>query len=152
MSRSILLHVRCPHCLKLYQQTMAVPVQASSLDDEELGERREAVERVAALAPDDPMAWLAVARVEGEKREAAEALCELLLVWLRDVVAAQAGGDAPALADLDAVTRRVAAAVGPDEALRRRDEVRRTLAALRQNAQPVLALERLFIGWFHGRG
>jgi DNA polymerase-3 subunit delta' len=126
--------------------------RALALDDEELGERREAVERVAALAPGDPMGWLSLAREEGEKREAAEALCELLLVWLRDVAVAQAGGDALALADLDSVTRRVAGAIGPAEALRRRDEVLRTLAGLRQNAQPVLALERLFIGWFHGRG
>ncbi|HSM91838.1 MAG TPA: DNA polymerase III subunit delta' [Anaeromyxobacteraceae bacterium] len=126
--------------------------RALALDDEVLGERREAVERVAALAPDDPMGWLALAREEGEKREEAEALCELLLVWLRDVAVAQAGGGAAALADLDAVTRRTAAAIGPAETLRRRDEVRRTLAALGQNAQPVLALERLFIGWFHGRG
>lgn len=36
MPKSILLHVRCPHCLKLFQQTVAVPSQAMSLDDEEL--------------------------------------------------------------------------------------------------------------------
>ncbi|MGB8931625.1 MAG: DNA polymerase III subunit delta' [Anaeromyxobacteraceae bacterium] len=126
--------------------------RALALDDDELGERRTAVERVAALAPDDPMGWLALAREEGAKREETEALCELLLVWLRDVAVAQAGGDALALADLDAVTSGVAAAIEPSETLRRRDEVTRTLAGLRQNAQPVLALERLFIGWFHGRG
>jgi DNA polymerase-3 subunit delta' len=126
--------------------------RALALDDDELGERRTAVEGVAALAADDPMGWLELARAEGEKREEAEALCELLLVWLRDVAVAQAGGDALALADLDGATRRIAGAIGPGETLRRRDEVLRTLAALRQNAQPVLALERLFIGWFHGRG
>ncbi len=126
--------------------------RALALDDDELGERRTAVEGVAALAPDDPMGWLALARAEGEKREEAEALCELLLVWLRDVAVAQAGGDALALVDLGGATRRIASAIGPGETLRRRDEVLRTLAGLRQNGQPVLALERLFIGWFHGRG
>jgi DNA polymerase-3 subunit delta' len=126
--------------------------KALALDDDELGVRRAAVERVAALRPDDPMGWLALAREEGEKREEAEALCELLLVWLRDVAVAQAGGGDLALGDLAAETRRVAGALAPAEALRRRDEVRRTIGALRQNAQAVLALERLFIGWFHGRG
>jgi len=125
--------------------------KALALDDEELGERREVLERVAALRPDDPMGWLELARAGGEKREETEALCELLLVWLRDVAVAQAGGDGLALLDLSASTRRVADSVSPAEALRRRDEVGRTLAMLRQNAQPVLALERLFIGWFHGR-
>jgi DNA polymerase-3 subunit delta' len=125
--------------------------RALGLDDEELEVRRTSVERVAALGADDPMAWLALAREEGEKREEAEALCELLLVWLRDVAVTQAGGEGLALADLGAETRRIAGAVAPGEALRRRDEVRRTLTALRQNGQPVLALERLFIGWFHGR-
>jgi DNA polymerase-3 subunit delta' len=125
--------------------------KALALDDDELGERRAAVERVAALAPGDPMGWLEAARALGEKREEAEALCELLLVWLRDVAVAQAGGASLALQDLAGETRRIAGAVAPVEALRRRDEVRRTLAALGQNGQPVLALERLFIGWFHGR-
>jgi hypothetical protein len=29
--------------------------------------------------------------------------------------------------------------------------VRRTAAGLRQNASPTLAIERMLIGWFHGR-
>ncbi len=36
MPRSILLHVRCPHCLKLYQQTVQIPHKASTLDDDEI--------------------------------------------------------------------------------------------------------------------
>lgn len=36
MSRSILLHVRCPHCLKLFQQCVDVPAQAAGLDADEL--------------------------------------------------------------------------------------------------------------------
>jgi hypothetical protein len=36
MARSVLLHVRCPHCLKLFQQTVPVPAQAAALDDDEL--------------------------------------------------------------------------------------------------------------------
>src|SRR5512133_2504575 len=125
--------------------------RALALDDDELGVRRIAVERVAALRADDPAGWLALAREEGEKRELTEALCELLLVWLRDVAVAQAGGGALALGDLEGETRRIAGAVAPGEVLRRREEVLRTIRGLRQNAQPVLALERLFIGWFHGR-
>jgi len=125
--------------------------RALALDDEELGVRRSAVERVAALRADDPAGWLELAREEGEKRELTEALCELLLVWLRDVAVAQAGGDELALGDLEGETRRIAGSVAPGEVLRRREEVLQTIRGLRQNAQPVLALERLFIGWFHGR-
>jgi DNA polymerase-3 subunit delta' len=124
--------------------------RALALDDEALDARAEAVLAAASLDPDDAGAWLAFARDHGGDREEAAELCELLLLWLRDVAAAQAGGSAPALADLGEASARVAAAISPAEALRRRREVRRTAAALRQNASPVLALERMLIGWFHG--
>jgi DNA polymerase-3 subunit delta' len=135
--------------------------RALALRDEALAARRDAVLAAAALDADDAGAWLAFAREHGGDREEAAELCELLLVWLRDVAAVQALGPAPgersadphlALADLADATRRAAAALAPEETLRRRGEVRRTLAALRQNASPVLALERLLIGWFDGRG
>jgi DNA polymerase-3 subunit delta' len=135
--------------------------RALAVRDETLAARREAVLAAAALDPDDAGAWLAFAREHGGDRESAAELCELLLVWLRDVAAAQAAssGSAPgerverlALADLVAATRGAATALAPEETLRRRREVQRTAAALRQNASPILALERLLIGWFHGRG
>ncbi len=124
--------------------------RALGLDDEALDERAEAVLAAASLDPGNAGAWLAFARDHGGDREEAADLCELMLVWLRDVAAARAGGPAPALADLGEASERVAAAVSPAEALRRRREVLRTAAALRQNASPVLALERMLIGWFHG--
>ncbi len=43
-----------------------------------------------------------------------------------------------------------AGALSPAEVVRRRDEVAWTALALRQNASPVLALERLVIRWFEG--
>jgi DNA polymerase-3 subunit delta' len=125
--------------------------RALELDGATLAARRESLLRVAALGPQDAGAWIAFARDHGEDREAAAELGELLLVWWRDVLAVQAGGGELALADLAEATRRTAAALPPAEALRRRALVERLLAALRQNATAPLALERLLIGWFHGR-
>jgi DNA polymerase-3 subunit delta' len=127
--------------------------RALALDAEELDEVRDAVAAAAELDPDDALAWLAFARAHGEDREVAGEICALLALWLRDVLAQQAAGDGArglALADLADATRRAAAALSPAEVLRRRAEVERTRAALRQNASPVLALEGLLIGWFHG--
>jgi DNA polymerase III subunit delta' len=111
-----------------------------------------AVRRAATLDPKDAGAWLAWAAEHGGDREWAGEICEALAAWLRDVLAAQAGAPGSALPGLDAETRRVATAIAPAEAARRREEVLRTAAALKQNASPTLALERLLIGWFHGRG
>lgn len=126
--------------------------RALELDDEALEARRAAVEAAAGLPPGDAGAWIAYARAQGEDREAARETCELLLVWLRDVLVQQAaGGQArPALADLAGAAGAAAAALTPAEVLRRVGRVRQALAALRQNAGPALALERMLIGWFHG--
>jgi len=113
--------------------------------------QRDAVLAASALDAGDAGAWLAFAREHGEDRDAAAELCDLLLLWWRDVAAAQAGSGALALGGVRDATLRVAGAVSPAEALRRRREVRRTAAALRQNASPVLALEAMLVGWFHGR-
>jgi len=125
--------------------------RALALDDEAVGARREALERAAGLGPDDAGAWVVFARDHGEDREAAAELGQLLLVWWRDVLAAQAGAASLALGDLEPVTRRVAAALPPAEVLRRRALVEGLLDGLRQNATAPLALERMLIGWFHGR-
>jgi DNA polymerase-3 subunit delta' len=125
--------------------------RALAADDDVLAAEAGAVRGAASLDPRDAGAWLAFARDHGGDREEARALCDLLLVWLRDVAATQAGGADLALADLGEVTRATAATLSPAEVLRRRREVRRTAAALRQNAAPVLALESMLIGWFHGR-
>jgi DNA polymerase-3 subunit delta' len=126
--------------------------RALAIDDDALEAQAAAVVGAAALDPEDAGAWIAFARDHGGDREEAQALCELLLVWLRDVAAAQAGSADLALVDLAEATARAAASMTPAEALRRRREVKRAAAGLRQNAAPALALERLLIGWFHGRG
>ncbi|HYG69560.1 MAG TPA: DNA polymerase III subunit delta' [Anaeromyxobacteraceae bacterium] len=110
-----------------------------------------AIRGAAALDPRDAGRWLAWAAEHGTDREWAGEICEALATWLRDVLAAQTGAATLALPDLSGETRKVADAIAPAEAARRRDEVLRTAAALRQNASPTLALERLLIGWFHGR-
>jgi DNA polymerase III subunit delta' len=126
--------------------------RALALDAEALRARRAAVAEAAALPPDDAGRWIAFARERAADRDAARETCDLLLVWLRDVVArAVAGSGAPlALADLEAETSSAAVRLAPAEALRRGERVKQALAALRQNAAPALALERMLIGWFHG--
>ncbi len=124
--------------------------RAMALDPAELDALRQAVRTAAALEPDDALGWLSFARAHGADRAQAADLCELLALWLRDVLAAQAGGGSPALLELGGETARAAASLPPAEVVRRRAEVVWTALALRQNASPVLALERLFIRWFSG--
>jgi DNA polymerase-3 subunit delta' len=126
--------------------------RALELDAGALQGLRQAVEAAAGLPPDDAGAWIAFAREAGEDRERARETCELVLVWLRDVLALQAAGAAarPALADLAGAARAAAAALRPAEVLRRIAAVREAMGALRQNAAAALALERMLIGWFHG--
>jgi DNA polymerase-3 subunit delta' len=125
--------------------------RALALDAEALAARRAALEGAAALGADDAGRWVAFARQHGEDRELAAGLGELLLVWWRDVLVAQAGGGELALGELAHLTRQAAGAMTPAEALRRRGLVERLLQALRQNASAPLAIERMLIGWFHGR-
>ena len=122
-------------------------------DEEELAEERAAVLEAAALVPADAGGWLAWAARHGRDRERAASTVQLLGLWIRDVLAVQAGAPAGALAlaDVGDATRRVAAAVGPGDLARRRSELQRTTEALKQNASPVLALEAMLVGWFHGR-
>jgi DNA polymerase-3 subunit delta' len=126
--------------------------RALASDDEAIAGRAEALRRAAALSADDASEWLAFARDMGGDREEAQAFLDLLLVWLRDVAAAQAGFGALALPDLTEATSATAAALAPFEALRRRRLVLKAASALRRNGAPVLALEAMLIGWFHGRG
>jgi DNA polymerase-3 subunit delta' len=114
--------------------------------------RRELLARATALDPRDAGEWLAYAAAAAKDRETLAELCEGWLAWLRDVLAIQAEGGQPhlALGVLEAEARRAAAALAPGEVARRRLEVLRTLQSLKQNAAPVLALERMLVGWFHG--
>jgi DNA polymerase-3 subunit delta' len=124
---------------------------ALAKDPDRLADERAVVEDAVRLDPADAGTWLAFAARHGKDRETATETCELLALWLRDVLAAQAGSGALALAAVGDATRSTAAAVTPREALRRRERVRRTVDAIVQNASPVLALEAMLVGWFHGR-
>lgn len=126
--------------------------RALGLDGAALQEQRRAVAEAAALDAEDARGWIAFARERGADRESARQTCELLLLWLRDVLArAVAGERAPlALADLAPQTEAAASRLAPAETLRRAERVRQALGALRLNAAPVLALERMLVGWFHG--
>ena len=126
--------------------------RALALDAKALRERGRSVEAVAALDPGDAATWIAFAREHGEDREEARETGALVALWLRDVLALQAAGEAAplALAELAPHARSAAAAVAPAEVLRRIELVELASGALRQNASPALALERMLIGWFHG--
>jgi len=128
--------------------------RARALDARALLAREEAVAAALALDPDDAGSWIAFAREQGQDREAARETCELLCLWLRDVLAVQAAGEgAPlALADLASFTQSAATALSPAEVVRRLELARAAVGALRQNAGAALALERVLIGWFHGDG
>ena len=122
-------------------------------DPEHLAGERALIEEAARLDPDDAGTWLTFASRHGRDRETAAGTCQLLTLWLRDVLAAQAGAGAGALAlgDVGEATRRVAAASTPADMARRNAGVKKTAEALLQNASPVLALEAMLVGWFHGR-
>jgi DNA polymerase-3 subunit delta' len=125
--------------------------KALSFDEEAMKDRRAAVLEAAGLSAEDARPWIAFAARHGAKRERAREVCELLLVWLRDVLSRAAAGEAApaALADLEEATT-AAARLGPEAALRRIESVRRAILALRHNAAGPLTLERMLIGWFHG--
>ncbi len=126
--------------------------RALALDAGALQEREEAVRAAATLDPDDAGAWIAFARDHGADREHARDLCDLLVLWLRDVLAVKAADEAVhlALTDLGPTTRAAAAALKPVDALRRLDLAAETASVIALNAAPTLALERMLIGWFHG--
>jgi len=125
--------------------------RALSLRDKALQARREAVEAAARLDPDDARAWLGFAKRYGEDRDLARDTCELLVVWLRDALVEVASDGAAQLALIDlAPLTQEASRLGATQLLRRSERVKQALAALRHNAAPVLTLERMLIGWFHG--
>jgi DNA polymerase-3 subunit delta' len=126
--------------------------RALALDTGALREREEAVISASALDVHDAGAWIAFARDHGADRDGARAVCDLLVVWLRDVLAFQAAGDEArlALADLAETTRAAAREIEPLGAVRRLELAAAASTAIGQNAAPTLALERMLIGWFHG--
>jgi DNA polymerase III subunit delta' len=125
--------------------------RALALDDDTLRARRDAVEQIARLDPTDAGAWVRFARDHGEDRESAAELAELCLVFWRDVLSAQAGATGLALLDLRELSQGTAAALTPSEVVRRHALSQELLTSLGQNAAAPLAIERMLIGWFHGR-
>jgi DNA polymerase-3 subunit delta' len=119
-------------------------------EGEGLVEERAAILDAAGLHGDDAGGWLSYAARHGKDRERAAATCDLLALWLRDVLAARAGA-ALLLTDVGEATRGAAARTTPGEVARRAAAVRKAAEALVQNASPVLALEAMLVRWFHGR-
>lgn len=119
--------------------------RALQFDLKALEHRKEIIERFSALQRHDARGWLQFAEVYGEREEAEEAL-EVLAVWLRDVIAVQAGSERIVNADLVELARKAAASdEGPS--WHRRvgvlDETRNAISARWGGAR--LQLERMLI-------
>ena len=67
--------------------------RALELDLEELGRRKDVIERFEALSPNDARGWLLFAEDFGKEREDAELTLNILFGWLRDLTVAHAGGE-----------------------------------------------------------
>ena len=119
--------------------------RAMSYDPKTLEARKEIIERFEALKRDDARGWLQFAEVYNE-REAAEEVLEVLSVWLRDVIAVQAGSQRVVNADLTALAQAAAAREEPAALMRRMtviDETRNAISA--RWGGPRLQLERMLI-------
>jgi len=153
---TIVLVAANPDALLPTIRSRCAKVAFSPVGDGGLGALAEAhggaIADAAALDPANALGWIAFGQAHGGDREDARGACELLLAWLRDVLAVQAAGESAPLAlpGFAETTRQVAAAISPAEALARRERVEAAILALRQNAAAPLALERMIIGWFHG--
>ena len=86
--------------------------RAFELDVKTLERRKEIIASFEALKRDDARGWLQFAEVYGEGRVEAEGCLDVLAVWLRDVVAAQAGAVSLVNADLLSSRRRPPSATG----------------------------------------
>jgi DNA polymerase-3 subunit delta' len=120
--------------------------RALEMDVKGLQKRREIIEAFEALQRDDARGWLNFAEVYGDGRLEAEDALEVLQVWLRDVVAAQAGAASLVNADLLELAQKAAVKdLGP--AILRRltvlDEAKNAISA--RNGAVRLQLERMLI-------
>jgi DNA polymerase-3 subunit delta' len=124
--------------------------RALAIDEEELGRRRELVERVeAAVGAADERAALDLAESAGE-RDAAARVASAVNAWIRDLLVAQAGlpahaGGSPSVAER---ARAVPAPVLLSQASLCAD----VIEALEQNGNGRLQIERLLLGMRELRG
>jgi DNA polymerase III subunit delta' len=120
--------------------------RALELDVKGLEKRREIIEAFEALKRDDARGWLAFAETYGDGRPEAEHALDVLQVWLRDVVAAQAGATSLVNSDLRELAVKAA---GKDDApalLRRMTVLDEAKNAITQrNGAVRLQLERMLI-------
>jgi DNA polymerase-3 subunit delta' len=120
--------------------------RAFDLDVKALEHRKEIIQAFEALKRDDARGWLQFAEVYGEGRVEAEAALDVLAVWLRDVVAAQAGAVSLVNADLLELAQKAAQRDGAPAILRRMvvlDEAKNAISA--RNGAVRLQLERMLI-------
>ncbi|MBL8958006.1 MAG: DNA polymerase III subunit delta' [Myxococcaceae bacterium] len=120
--------------------------RAFELDVKKLEKRREIIEAFEALKRDDARGWLAFAENYGDGRVEAEGALDVLQVWLRDVLAAQAGAVSLVNSDLAELAQKAAGRDGAPAILRRMtvlDEARNAITA--RNGAVRLQLERMLI-------
>jgi DNA polymerase-3 subunit delta' len=120
--------------------------RAFDLDVKALERRKEIIEAFEKLKRDDARGWLAFAEVYGEGRVEAEACLDVLAVWLRDIIAAQAGAVSLVNADLLELARAAAQKVPAPAILRRMTVLDEAKNAITQrNGAVRLQLERMLI-------
>src|SRR5204863_8072918 len=92
--------------------------RALEMDLKGLEKRREIIEAFEALKRDDARGWLVFAETYGDGRVEAEDALDVLQVWLRDVVAAQAGATSLVNSDLRELAEKAAAKTSAPAILR----------------------------------
>jgi DNA polymerase-3 subunit delta' len=120
--------------------------RALEMDLKGLTKRKEIIEAFEALKRDDARGWLAFAETYGDGRVEAEDALDVLQVWLRDVVAAQAGATSLINSDLAELAKVAAAKEGAPAILRRMTVLEEAKNAISQrNGAVRLQLERMLI-------
>ena len=120
--------------------------RALEMDVKGLEKRREIIEAFEALKRDDARGWLAFAETYGDGRVEAEDALDVLQVWLRDVLAAQAGAVSLVNSDLRELAGKAAVKDAAPALLRRMtvlDEAKNAISA--RNGAVRLQLERMLI-------
>lgn len=120
--------------------------RALEMDVKGLEKRREIIEAFEALERDDARGWLAFAETYGDGRAEAEHALDVLQVWLRDVVAAQAGATSLVNSDLRELAVKAAQKDDAPALLRRMTVLDEAKNAITQrNGAVRLQLERMLI-------
>lgn len=108
-------------------------------------ERSRTVERVISLSGDDIASLFRLAEELGNNRDAALETCDLLTLFLRDLLLLQTSGQIPQSSLLQ-ILEKLAVETTPERTIEKIDLVSRSQKGIQRNVNPRLALEVLFMG------